>query len=222
MFGRTTLGWMEEHTRYAVNRGANAEELWGAIPVEVPMGDDVQLPPVCYTPMNINHSRSAPSNHGRLVWTSFDSALEQTQIVRQTESEEQLTDVLMSMRTYTTTPQQVLWLQKCQWHNLRISHGQELFRRMDEQGLYVFQTHRLEWERNKAKLLECNREPNHAVAKIKAVDNGRHAQKTDSNKAGSLLPLLYLYRESEVMLTVNLKTAWGLFNGAVGTVVDIL
>ena len=125
------------------------------------------------------------------------------------------------MRTYTTTPQQVRWLQKFQWHNLRISHGPELLCRMDEQGLYVFPTHPLDWERNKAKLLECNRKPDHPVARIKAVDNGRHAQKADSNKAGGLLPLLYLCRDSKVMLTVNLKAAWGLFNGAVGTVVDI-
>lgn len=106
-----------------------------------------------------------------------------------------------------------------QWHNLCVSHGPELLARMDEQGLYVFPTHHLEWERNKAKLLECNRQPNHPVAKIKAV-NGRHAQKADSNKAGGLLPLLYLSRDSKVMLVVNLKA--GLYNGAVGTVVDIV
>ena len=29
MFGRTTMGWMEQHARYAVNRGATAHELWG-------------------------------------------------------------------------------------------------------------------------------------------------------------------------------------------------
>ena len=39
---------------------------------------------------------SVASNHGCLVWTSFDSAVELTQIVRQTESEQQLSDVLMS------------------------------------------------------------------------------------------------------------------------------
>ena len=55
MFGRTTLGWMEQHARYAVNRGANAEELWGDLPVVVLMGDDVQLPPVCDTPVYIVH-----------------------------------------------------------------------------------------------------------------------------------------------------------------------
>ena len=171
------------------------------------MGDDVQLPPVCDTPVYIDHSRSAPSNYGQLVWTSFDSAIELTQIVRQTASEEQLRDVLISMRRYTTTPQQVRCLQKFQWHNLRISHGPELLRRMDEQGLYIFLTHSLEWERNKAKLLECNREPDHPVARIKAVNNGRHTQKADSNKAGGLLPLLFLCHGSKVMLTINLKAA---------------
>ena len=78
------------------------------------MGDNVQLPPVCDTPAHIDHSRCALSNHGQYVWTSFDSAIELPQIVRQTEAEEKLRDVLMSMRTYTTTPHQVRWLQKFQ------------------------------------------------------------------------------------------------------------
>ena len=86
----------------------------------------------------------------------------------------------------------------------------------------MFPTHRLEWERNKVKLLECNRKPNHPVARIKALDNGRYGQKADCNKAGGLLPLLYLCRDSKVMLVTNLKAAWGLYNGAVGTVVDIV
>ena len=222
MFGGTTMGWMEQHTRYAINRGANADELWGGIPVEVFMGDDIQLPPVCDTAVYIQDCRSAPSNHGRLVWTTFDSAVELTQIVRQTESEQQLRDLLISLSIYSTTPQQIHWLQKFQWHNLRLTHGSELLGRMDEQGLFVFPTHRLEWERNKVKLLEWNRKPNYPLARIKALDNGRHAQKADSNKAGGLLPLLYLCRDSKVMLVTNLKAAWGLYNGAVGTVVDIV
>ena len=165
MFGRTTMGWMEQHARYAINKGANADELWGGTPVAVFMGDDVQLPPVCDTPVYISDCRSAPSNHGHLVWTMFDSAVELTQIIRQNESEQQLRDVLMSLRNYTTTPQQIHWLQQFQWHNLRMSHGPELLARMDERGLYVFPTHRLEWQRNKTKLLECNRQPNHPVAR---------------------------------------------------------
>ena len=222
MFGRTMMGWMEQHTRYGMNRGGTAEEPWGGLPVVVMMGDDVQLPPVCDTPVYISDARSAPSNHGRLVWTNFDSSVELTQIVRQSESEVQLRNVLTSLRYYTTTPEQVHWLQKYQWHNLLRTHGEGLLQRMDDQGLFVFPTHRLEWERNKRKLLERNSLPDHPVAKIKAVNNGKHAQKADSNKAGGLLQLLYLCRDSKVMLVANLKAEWGLFNGAVGTVLDIV
>ena len=119
MFGRSTMGWMEQHARYAINKRTNADELWGGIPVAVFMGDDIQLPPVCDTPVYISDCRNVPSHHGRLVWTMFYSAVELTQIIRQNESEQQLRDVLMSLRNYTTTPQQLHWLQQFQWHNLR-------------------------------------------------------------------------------------------------------
>ena len=149
MFGRTTMGWMEQHARYAINRGANADELWGGIPVAVFMGEDVQLPPACDIPVYISDCRSAPSNYGRLVWTMFDSAVELTQIIRENESEQQLRDVLMSLRNYATILEQIHWLQQFQWHNLRMSYGPEFLARMDEQGLYIFLTHSLEWQRNK-------------------------------------------------------------------------
>ena len=82
----------------------------GGIAVVVLMGNDVQLTPVCDNPVYIQDCCSAPSNHGRLVWTTFDSAVELTEKVRQTESEQQLRGVLMSSRTYNTTRQQFHWL----------------------------------------------------------------------------------------------------------------
>ena len=106
----------------------------------------------------------------------------------------------MFSKTYNTTHQQIHWLQQFQWHNVCLIHGTELLGRMDQQGLHVFPTYRLEWERNKTKLLECNRKPNHPVARIKAIDKGRHAQKADSSRARALLLLLYLCRDSKVML----------------------
>ena len=162
MFSRTTVGWMEHHPRYAVNRGASVNDLWGGIPVVVLMGDDVQEPPVSDTPVYIQDCRSAPSNHGRLVWTTFDSAVELTEIVRQTESE-RCVDVLKDLQYHTpANPLDTA----VSWNNLCLTHGTELLGRMDEQGLFVFPTHHLEWERNKTKLLECNKNPNHPVARI--------------------------------------------------------
>ena len=126
MFGRTRVGWMEQYASYAINKGANADELWVGIPVAVFMGDDVQLTPVCDTAVYISDCRTAPSKHGRLVWTMFDSAVEFTQIIRQNESEQQLRDVMMSLRNDTTIAQQIHWFQQFRWHNLRRSHGPEL------------------------------------------------------------------------------------------------
>lgn len=60
------MGWMEQHACYAVNGGASADKRWGGIPVVVFMGDNVQLPSVCDTPVYIPDCRSAPSNHGCL------------------------------------------------------------------------------------------------------------------------------------------------------------
>lgn len=73
-----------------MNKGAMADQLSGGIPVVAMMRDDVQVPLVCDTPVCVSDSRSAPSNHGHLVWTSFDSAVEVTEIVRQFATEEQL------------------------------------------------------------------------------------------------------------------------------------
>lgn len=124
MFGRTTMGWMEQHARYGMNRENASGELWGDIPVVVMMGDE--LPPVCDTQVYVPDTRNAPSNHGRLVWTTFDSAVKLTQNVRQSESEVQLREVLMSLQNYTTTSEQVFWLQQFQWHNLLRKQGEAM------------------------------------------------------------------------------------------------
>ena len=54
----------------------------------------MQLPPVWDTDVYISVCHSTPSNHGHLEWTTFDSAVKLTQIIRQNESEQQLRDVL--------------------------------------------------------------------------------------------------------------------------------
>jgi len=56
----------------------------------------------------------------------------------------------------------------------------------------------------------------HPIEKIKAINNGCHAQSADSNKTGGLLPRVYLCHDRKVMLVANLKAEWGLFNGMVG------
>ena len=48
LVGCTTLGWMEFLRRHGMK---NSLSSWGVLPVVVVLGDDVQLPPVCESPV---------------------------------------------------------------------------------------------------------------------------------------------------------------------------
>ena len=62
----------------------------------------------------------------------------------------------------------------------------------------------------------------HPVVKVSAENRGMHATSSSSEKAGGLVRTLYISVGARVMLTVNLNVSYGLFNGAVGTVMDII
>ena len=220
MIGSTTLGWMEYMCQHAIQKKAQSAASWGGIPVVVFLGDEVQLPPVCDSPVYNNHLENPAAMRGVLIWSEFTTAVTLTNIVRQNESQQQLRTTLMALREYKTTKDQAAWLQKFQWTNLRLSYGQELLSRMSSEGLFVFSSHSEEWSHNKQKLQELNK--HHPIAKINAVSTGLHSRSSSSDKAGGLVRTLYLARGAKVMLTTNLNVQHGLFNGSMGTVVDII
>ena len=55
-----------------------------------------------------------------------------------------------------------------------------------------------------------------------SISQGQHARKCPSDKAGGLQPILYLCKNAKVTLTMNISVAFGLYNGASGTVVDLI
>ena len=101
-------------------------------------------------------------------------------IIRQNRSQEQLKNVLMSMREHKTTPEEAKWLQHFQWDSLRQMYGESLLEDMLARGLFVFPTHAAEWNHNKTQLLKANE--NAPIAKISAVDQGRHARNAQVTK----------------------------------------
>ena len=218
LIGSTTLGWMEFMCRCGVKHGKNMTESWGGLPVVVFLGDDVQLPPVLDSPVYNCSGKCPASMHGVLVWQNFNSAVNLKQIVRQGEDQQQLKDVLLSIREYKASDQQATWLQK--WHNLRLKYGEELLHRMSDKGLFVFPTLEQVWGHNKSKLLELN--SFYPIAKLVSECRGSHSKSEDSEKAGGLQKTLFLCKSAKVMLSVNLCVPFGLFNGATGTVVDII
>ena len=95
LVGCTTLGWMEFYCRYGMN---NPTLSWGGIPIIIFLGDDVQLPPVCDTPVYVHKSKIPAGIHGALVWQSFDQAIELKTIIRQSKDQQRLKEVLWSLR----------------------------------------------------------------------------------------------------------------------------
>ena len=114
LVGCKTLIWMEYHCRYGMKHGSSSTQDWGGIPVVLFLGDDVQLPPVCDSPVYVCNSKNQAALHGSIVWKSFNTAIQLVQIVRQLDTEIQFKSVLQSLRDYTTTPEQAQWLQQFQ------------------------------------------------------------------------------------------------------------
>ena len=126
----------------------------------------------------------------------------------------------MSLREYKATALQASWLQNFQWHNLKLKYGEELLHRMSDIGLFVFPTHEEVWSHNKSTLLQLNSE--HPIAKLVSECRGYHSKSPDSEKAGGLQKTNFLCKSAKVMLSVNLCVPYGLFNGAIGKIVDII
>jgi len=220
MIGATTLGWMEFMCRCGIQSGDNYDKPWGGLPVVIFFGDDVQLPPVLDSPVFNCSSKLPAAMHGVLVWQLFDSAVILRNIVRQGNDEHQLKNALLALREYEVTPEQAKWLQKFQWDDLKQSYGADLLTRMSDKGLFVFPTHAEVWSHNKIKLLEVNE--NCPVAKLNAESQGAHAKSVESDRADGLRQTLFLCKTAKVMLTINICVPFGLFNGAVGNIVDII
>ena len=220
LIGATTLGWVEFMCRYGVEEGQNFDKTWGGLPVVIFFGDDVQLPPVLDSPVYNTSGKTPAALHGALVWKNFNHAVNLQQIVRQAPDQQQLKEVLLALREYKTTFCHANWLHNFQWNNLRLKYGTDFLSRLSENGLFVFPTHEEVWGHNKMKLLEVNE--TYPVAKSNAISHGIHAKSIDSAKAGGLQKTVCMSKSAKVMLSVNLCVSFGLYNGAIGKIIDII
>ena len=143
LIGACTLGWMEFLCRHGVQRGTQVDKSWGGLPVFFFLGDDVQLPPIMDSPVYNSKSCYPAAMHGALIWKEFDKAVILKTIVRQGESEKDFRKTLLAIRDSKATPHHAEWLQKCQWINLKHTHGPALLQRMSDQGVFVCPSFRI-------------------------------------------------------------------------------
>ena len=217
LVGSTTMGWMEFHCKYGVNDSSKSR---GGLPVVIFLGDDVQLPPVCDTPVYFSKGKSPASMHGLLVWKEFQHVVHMQTVIRQNNDQQQFKHVLTALRESTAISEDTRWLQRFQWNNLKMSHGDDLLNDMTENGLFVFPTHAAEQSHNMQQLRRANDQA--PVARMSAVNTGPHSKCVTNDQCGGLQNVLQLCVGAKVMLTSNLLVAHGLFNGSIGTVIYII
>ena len=128
--------------------------------------------------------------------------------------------MLLAIREYKITPGQAKWLQNFQWQNFKSSYGQGLLNDISDKGMFVFPTHHQVWDHNKIKLLKVSQ--SNPIAKLSAISKGIHANSMESDRADGLQQILFLCKNAKVMLTTHLCVAFGLFNGATGTIIDLI
>ena len=218
MIGRTPLGWQEFNAPWApasTSREGRPKDDWGDRPVVTLLGDDLQLPPVMdVAPYNRTH-RCPASNHGLTAHDAFDDAVVLTELMRQGAGDEHLRGVLTRLRTYESTNADIDWLMSLQVDK------QPNRAWIEEKGLYLFPTHREKNARNMAKLKEINA-ASAPVASVRAHNSGAHAKKAKADEAGGLPEHSLFCRGARFMLTSGICQEWGLYNGAIGEIVDIV
>ena len=184
---------MEFLCRHRVQRGTQIDKSWGGLPVVVFLVDNVRLPPIMDSPVYNSKSCYPAAMHGALFWQEFDKAVILKTIVRQGKSEKDFRENLLAIRDSKATPHHAEWLQKCQWINLKHTHGAALLQRMSDQGVFVCPSHSEVWKHNKEKLLEINE--TYPIAKTNAIPKGFHSSKSGSYSSGRLLITLYLAKK---------------------------
>lgn len=120
--------------------------------------DDVQLPPVLDCPVFKCTSKSTAAMHGCLVSKEFDNAIILNTVVRHNEDKLKFKNVLSSLRNYNLDLIQAKWLQRFQWDDIRSTYGNICIQRLSDDGLFVFPTHNDEWNHNKFKRNELNKQ----------------------------------------------------------------
>jgi hypothetical protein len=206
---------MEKQARVGCNCGKKSNEAWGGLDVVLLLGDDNQLPPVGDTPLGDPMQKStdsAASKHGAVVYSEFKKAVELDQIMRQDPEEFEFCDCIA---TQLCDPEFSVQDRDWNWCNSRrLSKLPPAEAEQFEDAMALFPTHELKDGHNLKKLQGLN-----AVATVKAQNKGKHSK---SDSVQGLPKTTYLGPGARVMMTNNLYTEWGLFNGAIGEVVDVV
>jgi hypothetical protein len=224
--------------KQAVGRSAHecghSGEDWGGIPVMILFGYDYQLPsignggatniPQVNTNSGTKGLHDMRQCHGRLQFMNLaEEVMDLDQVCRQTDDQVIFKGILERLR--------LGWMNERDEAQLRVltldgdHYTSKEIKDISEGALHLFARHQAKNAYNEQKLHETVTETN-PLAVIRCIDEtaatNAKSKSTHLNNTFDMRKTI-LFRDAMVETTkVNIEPNWGLFNGAIGTVVDII
>jgi hypothetical protein len=224
------LGATEKHVSKTMHGGTHENEDWGGLPIVVLIGDDYQLPPptiqkgAFHTVADGLHSSMINMDNvvsnGCLQFRNFAKAsMELTTSHRQDEDQSQFKGILARVRECNTNNVDARVL--AEDHHLR-NKAPGVAKEISKGALYLYSTRAKRDDHNLQKLCQESSALNPvAILKSKYCSNvGSKVFKSHFDVKNDVTPLLC----RGCMVSIqgkNFNPKWGLYNGALGTIIDL-
>jgi hypothetical protein len=228
MISQIVIGTAENNVRETAHNGGHDTEDWGGIPVVVAFGDDYQLPPPATLgaiDSLFNQGKNKVSQNGAQQFITLGRrTMELTKIMRQSEEQKQFLKLLQNYRHgYPKEEDKYVLL------SLHLNSGNFTESQIEEikkKATYIFANKKDMIEHNWEKLREEHSESN-PVARIQTQTTSKgityRGRAKCLTKQSDIDAVLNICRGARVQITgKNFEPDWGLFNGAVGDVVEIV
>ena len=232
MISQNVLGSAEANISSTAHNLGHESEDWGGIPVVVIFGDDYQLPSIepgafdCFNSSK-NESIGRKSNGKRQFLILGKTVMELQQVMRQQKEEMLFLKILNNIRIGEATNEDIATLMSLHLGDHQFT--EEDRRQIRENAMYIFANKAPMQEHNRQKLKEQNSEDN-PVARIHTTTTSydkkyrgvtKHFARQQSQNA--IPTTVNICRGAKVQLTgKNFEPDWGLYNGSIGTVIEII
>lgn len=228
LISQVVLGSAEMNISSTAHNSGHESEDWGGIPVVVIFGDDYQLPPPFgggATDVLFNQGNSHLSRNGAYHFLKLASeTMELVVVMRQNEKNKEFRELLKKLRVGEPDIENVETVMSLHLNNNNFSFEQ--VEEIKQKATFIFANRKYMEEHNREKLRDQHSTKN-PVARIQTttVKNGvRYKGVTKCFKKDyDIDPILNICRGAKVQISgKNFEPDWGLFNGAVGSVKEIV
>ena len=233
MISQNVLGAAEMNISNTAHNFGHESEDWGGIPVVVIFGDDYQLPSIepgaidCFSTSK-NETIGKKTNGKRHFLILAKTVMELKEIMRQQQQEVLFIKILKNIRIGNASNEEIAILMSLHLSDHRFS--EEDRKKIRENAMCIFANKAPMQEHNRQKLKEQNSEDN-PVARIHTTTTTQNKKYRGITKhfarqqmqSTAIPAVVNICRGARVQLTgKNFEPDWGLYNGSIGTVKEIV